>query len=125
MVGPALSAFKPELIIVPSGLDANALDPLARMMVHSEWFRNMTRVLMDVADDVCEGRIVMCHEGGYSTAYVPFCGLAGSEELSGISNGVEDPYLENFASLGGQELQPHQEEAIATAEPNVGRLAAV
>ena len=34
VVAPALRAFKPELIIVASGLDASAMDPLARMMVH-------------------------------------------------------------------------------------------
>lgn len=125
VVGSALRAFKPELIIVASGLDANAQDPLAHMLVHSAGFKRMTRVLMDVADDVCEGRLVMTHEGGYSTAYVPFCGLAVMEELSGISSGVEDPYLELYEGMGGQELQPHQEEAIVAAEANLGRLAAV
>lgn len=32
-------------------------------------------------------------EGGYSDAYVPFCGLAVVEELSGGRSGVEDPFL--------------------------------
>ena len=39
---------------------------------------------MDVAEDVCDGRLVVEHEGGYSSAYVPFCGLAVVEELAGI-----------------------------------------
>ena len=57
-------------------------------------------------------------------AYVPFCGLAMVEELSGISSGVEDPFLPIFEGIGGQELQPHQEVAIAAAEANLARLVA-
>jgi hypothetical protein len=34
------------------------------------------------------------HEGGYSEAYVPFCGLATIEELAGIRTEVTDPMLE-------------------------------
>ncbi len=40
------------------------------------------------------GRLVMIHEGGYSEAYVPFCGLAIMEELSGRKSDVVDPMLE-------------------------------
>jgi acetoin utilization deacetylase AcuC-like enzyme len=122
IVAPALRAFKPELIIVASGLDASAMDPLARMMMTSAGYRRLTRLLMDVADDVCDGRLVIEHEGGYSSAYVPFCGLAVVEELSGITSGVEDPFLPIFEGIGEQELQPHQEVAIAAAEANLTRL---
>jgi hypothetical protein len=80
--------------------------------------------MMDVGDDVCEGRLVVEHEGGYSSAYVPFCGLAIVEELSGISSGVEDPFLAIVEGWAGQELQPHQDAAIARAAAGVGRVAA-
>ena len=125
VVAPALRAHRPELIIVASGLDASAADPLARMMMHSDGYRQLTRILMDVADEACEGRLAFTHEGGYSSFYVPFCGLAVIEELSGLSSGVEDPFLEVFIGVAGQELQPHQEAAIAAAEANLARLAAV
>jgi acetoin utilization deacetylase AcuC-like enzyme len=124
VVVPALRAFKPELIIVASGLDANVMDPLARMMVHSDGYRQLTRLLMDVANDVCGGRLVVEHEGGYSSAYVPFCGLAVVEELAGIASGVEDPFLPIYATMGGQELYAHQEAAIGAAEANLARLSA-
>jgi acetoin utilization deacetylase AcuC-like enzyme len=125
VVAPALRTFKPDLIIVASGLDASNMDPLARMMMHSDGYRQLTRLLMDVADDACDGRLVVAHEGGYSSAYVPFCGLAIVEELSGIRSGTEDPYLEFFKGTGGQDLQPHQDAAIAAAEANLSRLATV
>ncbi|GMW35878.1 hypothetical protein LOCUS_16190 [Klebsiella pneumoniae] len=36
----------------------------------------------------------MVHEGGYAESYVPFCGLAVMEALSGIRTEVQDPLLE-------------------------------
>ncbi|GIK96956.1 MAG: class II histone deacetylase [Alphaproteobacteria bacterium] len=115
VIAPALRKFKPELIVVPSGFDAGGVDPLGRMMVHSACYRRLTRILMEVADEVCGGRLVLSHEGGYSAANVPYCGLAVMEELSGISTGVQDPWLPSMEAWGQQDLQPHQEAAIDRA----------
>jgi acetoin utilization deacetylase AcuC-like enzyme len=93
LVVPALRSFKPELIVVASGLDANGFDPLARMQAHSETFRTMTRMIMTLAEELCEGRLVAAHEGGYSEAYVPFCGLAIIETLADHRTNVVDPFL--------------------------------
>jgi acetoin utilization deacetylase AcuC-like enzyme len=98
-VVPALEAFKPEVILVASGFDASALDPLGNQVVTSRGYREMTRLLMAAADDLCDGRLVLSHEGGYSPIYVPFCGLAVLEQLSGINTGVDD-YLEELWARG-------------------------
>jgi len=113
---PALYKFRPELVIVPSGFDAGAYDPLGRMMMHSDGYRSLTQKLMTAADELCSGRIVMCHEGGYNDATVPFFGLAVMESLSGIKTATDDPFLALFEGLAGQELQPHQDQVITAAE---------
>ncbi|MFK3739235.1 histone deacetylase family protein [Massilia sp. TN1-12] len=69
---PALRGFAPELILVSAGFDAHRLDPLAQMALEDEDFDWITRQVMAIADDVCDGRIVSVLEGGYSGA-----GLAG------------------------------------------------
>ena len=115
VVLPALHRFKPDLILVACGFDASAADPLGRMMVTSYGFRRMTALLMQAADTLCDGRIVMTHEGGYSSHYVPYCGLAVLEQLSGINTGLADPFRPHFRDIGQQELQPHQAAAIAAA----------
>ena len=122
VVAPALRRFRPELILVASGFDGGAMDPLGRMLATSATYRSLTRTLVEVARDVCAGRIVLTHEGGYSTAHVPFCGLAVMEELSGILTGVVDPFLEFFMAIGGQALQPHQEAVIRAAEKRLDFL---
>jgi acetoin utilization deacetylase AcuC-like enzyme len=115
VVIPALRKYKPELIVVPSGFDASAVDPLGRMMVSAEGYRQMTRMLMAAADELCGGRLVMSHEGGYSQMYVPYCGLAVLEEMSGIATGVEDPWAVPMSGWGQQGLQPHQQATIDAA----------
>ena len=102
-----------------AGFDAGAVDPLGRMMVHSGGYREMTRMLMEAADELCGGRLVMSHEGGYSPSMVPYCGLAVMEQLSGISTGIVDPMLDIMAGYGQQALQPHQAAAIDTAAKGV------
>ena len=123
VVEPALRAFKPELIVVPSGFDGSAYDPLGRMMVSSETYRRMARTVLGLARELCGGRLVLCHEGGYSTAYVPFCGLAVIEELSGGNSGVEDPYLAAIEGMGGHALYPHQAAVIDQAAELAATLA--
>jgi len=115
VVAPALRTFRPELIFVASGLDASAMDPLASMMMTSDGYRMLTQVMLGVAREVCDGRLVVCHEGGYSPAYVPYCGLAIMEELSGRRTEIADPLLGLLASFGGQDLQPHQDAVIREA----------
>jgi acetoin utilization deacetylase AcuC-like enzyme len=122
VIMPALRAYKPDLIIVPSGFDAGAWDPLGRQMMTSTGYRSLTKKLMDVADEVCDGRLVMCHEGGYNGSTVPFFGLAVMETLSGISTGVEDPFDPLLSGLGGQSLQPHQDVLIKDAEGLLNRI---
>jgi acetoin utilization deacetylase AcuC-like enzyme len=92
LVLPAIRAFAPEMIVIASGFDANAFDPLSRMQAHSGTFRLMTRQVMALAADICGGRVVGVHEGGYAEVVVPFCGLAMIEELSGHRTDVVDPF---------------------------------
>ena len=111
VVLPALQAFKPSLIVIASGYDASYFDPMSHMMLMAAHYRQMTRQVMAAADELCDGRIVLNHEGGYSDFYVPLCGLAVMEELSGISTPVRDPY-EGTEQLPNQDLMAHQQAVI-------------
>lgn len=58
------------------------------MQLHSDSFRAMTEQVQQAADRLCGGKLVMVHEGGYAESYVPFCGPAVMEALSGIRTEV-------------------------------------
>ncbi|MDG1339803.1 MAG: class II histone deacetylase [Paracoccaceae bacterium] len=96
LVEPAVRAHRPDLIMIACGFDAAAIDPLSRMLASADTFRQLTARTMALADDLCDGRIVMTHEGGYSEVYVPFCGHAVIEEMSGSSINAPDPYADTF-----------------------------
>ncbi|MGA4844228.1 class II histone deacetylase [Streptomyces sp. G45] len=113
VVLPALRRYRPDLILVAAGFDASALDPLARLMLTPAGYREIAALLADAAGDLCGGRIVYAHEGGYAAAYVPFCVLAVIEVLAGVTAPWTDPF--SFDALGQQELQPHQETVIKAA----------
>jgi acetoin utilization deacetylase AcuC-like enzyme len=112
---PALLRFRPELIVVASGLDANAMDPIGRMMATSETYRMLAHLVLAAARETAGGRLVATHEGGYSNAYVPFCGLAVIEAMSEQRTAAADPYLAEFMAMAGHELLPHQAAVIDAA----------
>ena len=97
VVLPALERFRPDVIIIACGFDAAAVDPLGRMLCTAETFRALTARVMAAADRLCEGRLVLVHEGGYSEVYVPFCGHAVLEELSGAPVTAPDPLAATLA----------------------------
>lgn len=96
IVLPALHAYQPDMIIVACGYDAALIDPLSRMMATAETFQIMTQQLMEAADKLCGGRLVLVHEGGYSEIYVPFCGHTVLQTLSGSDISAPDPLAETF-----------------------------
>ena len=65
---PGLVEFDPEFLLISAGFDAHEADPLASLRLNEEDYVWITRKLMKVADDHCEGRIVSTLEGGYDLA---------------------------------------------------------
>lgn len=63
---PRLIEYRPEFIIITSGFDAHKEDPLGGMRATEEGFALMTRRLVSLANEYCEGRILSLFEGGYS-----------------------------------------------------------
>lgn len=111
VVLPALAAFKPSMIVVACGYDASYFDPMSHMMLVSPHYREMTRKIVNASAGLCDGKLVVNHEGGYSDFYVPLCGMAVMEELTGIQTAVRDPYA-GTQRVPNQALQPHQQEYL-------------
>lgn len=108
--------YRPELIIITAGQDGSWLDPLAQMMLTMAGFRKISELMVGLAEEVCDGKLVMLQAGGYSTAYVPYCTVAAVEPLLGVDLGMVDLYdasseLERCATVFSQETQ----DALATA----------
>lgn len=65
LVLPRLREFQPELLMISAGFDAHEMDPLGQLRMTTAGIARLTEALLDVANEVCEGRVVLVTEGGY------------------------------------------------------------
>jgi acetoin utilization deacetylase AcuC-like enzyme len=72
---PAALEFQPDFVLISAGFDAHEDDLLGGMRVTSDGFGRLTRVVKEIADACCQGRIVSVLEGGY--------------ELDGLAESIE------------------------------------
>ncbi|MEA3548872.1 MAG: histone deacetylase [Thermodesulfobacteriota bacterium] len=63
---PVARQYQPELILVSAGFDIAMGDPLGSMNITSEGFAYMAHVLLGLADELCNGRLLLTLEGGYN-----------------------------------------------------------
>ncbi|WOI54639.1 histone deacetylase family protein [Parvularcula sp. LCG005] len=83
---PALSEFRPDVIVISAGFDAHAADPLGGLELLEADFAWFTGQIMQIARDCCEGRVVSVLEGGY--------------DLSALQTSVA-AHVKTLASLDG------------------------
>lgn len=63
----AATKCKPELILISAGFDAHVEDPIGSLGLQTEDFETLTKLVRQVAQTHCKGRLVSCLEGGYNT----------------------------------------------------------
>jgi acetoin utilization deacetylase AcuC-like enzyme len=63
---PVARSFKPDLIIVSAGQDAHLQDFVAQMRVTDAGFAAMTRVMKQLASELCNNKLAFVLEGGYN-----------------------------------------------------------
>lgn len=62
---PAADAFRPEFVFISAGFDAHREDPLAGLALTETGYRELTRIVKEIAAKSANGRIVSLLEGGY------------------------------------------------------------
>lgn len=86
IVGPAVEAYAPELIMVSAGFDAHVEDPLANMTVTEAGFAGLAERTRDLAAALCQGRLVLLLEGGYNLDALAGSVVATINALDGSTN---------------------------------------
>jgi len=81
-LAPAVSRFKPELIILSAGFDSRHGDPLGRLELTDKDYRDLTGLVLDMARQSANGRVVSILEGGYNLAGLGKAAAAHVERLS-------------------------------------------
>ena len=81
LVLPAVEAFQPDLILMSSGFDAHERDPMRLLAVSTQCFAELTKRVMNLANRVCQGRLVSLLEGGYNMEALGACVYSHVEAL--------------------------------------------
>jgi acetoin utilization deacetylase AcuC-like enzyme len=63
---PAVRAWKPQLILLSAGFDAHWSDPIGPMVLSVTGYATLTRMVYDLAAEVCDGKLALMLEGGYN-----------------------------------------------------------
>ena len=83
---PAARNFKPDLILLSAGFDSRLNDPLGQFRLTDQDFAELTDLLLELAADYCDGRLVSVLEGGYSLEGLALAGEAHVRALLGLDD---------------------------------------
>jgi len=84
---PILLEYEPDIILVSAGFDTYEHDLIGGMAVTPEGYGQQTRILLEIAEEICGGKLVATLEGGY--------------DLDGLAKSVKS-VLETMAKEPGQ-----------------------
>ena len=82
MLIPAAAQVKPELVLISAGFDSRLGDPLGKFRLDEDDFRDLTNVMLEIADKHAKGKLVSVLEGGYDLSGLGSAVRAHVETLS-------------------------------------------
>jgi acetoin utilization deacetylase AcuC-like enzyme len=94
LVLPKATEFDPELILISAGFDAHWRDPLAAAGLSLTGYAQLVRTLIQMAENLCDGRILFVLEGGYQMEALTYGILNTVFALIG-----RDQVLDNLGSM--------------------------
>lgn len=90
---PLAEEFEPELIIANGGSDPHFADSLGSLRLTVNGFFNLSRTIVEVAERICESRLVLMPGSGYNPEVLPACWYALAAGVVGLDKiHVSDPY---------------------------------
>lgn len=90
VVVPTVRRWQPQMLLVSAGYDAHWSDPIGPMVLSVAGYADLTRMLYDLAAEMCDGRLVLVLEGGYNLDALGASVVAALRVLLGHDTG-DDP----------------------------------
>jgi acetoin utilization protein AcuC len=92
VVPPAVTAFRPQVLVTQLGCDTHHSDPLAHLELTTHAYREAARELHLLAHEITEGRWLATGGGGYQWArVVPRAWTLAFAEMIGAADDLPDP----------------------------------
>jgi acetoin utilization deacetylase AcuC-like enzyme len=67
---PSLRAFQPDIIFVSAGFDGHIHDPIGGWAMQTQDYATLMHHIVDLSDELAQGRLIAVLEGGYNTHYL-------------------------------------------------------
>ena len=83
LIVPITKEYRPDFIIISAGFDTYFADPLGTMAVTEQGYACMTKQVVDLASEICGGKLLVALEGGYNLRGLRDGVLGVLAELSG------------------------------------------
>ncbi len=80
---PAMKIFRPDFVVVSAGFDARVNDPLGGLLLTDHDFADLTDIVLDIAKEFSEGRLISILEGGYNLAGLASAAVQHVRTLAG------------------------------------------
>ena len=62
---PIVESFRPQMLFISAGFDAHWSDPITSLGLSTQGYFKISKKLVELAEEHCDGRIVFVLEGGY------------------------------------------------------------
>lgn len=90
IVKPIVQQYKPQFILVSAGLDGYFADPVGDLSLSTICYQQVYETIVNLASEICEGKLVSVLEGGYSLNSIGRIAVAAVAKMSGAVYSVED-----------------------------------
>jgi acetoin utilization deacetylase AcuC-like enzyme len=77
----AMNRFRPELIFISAGFDSRIGDPLGQFRLLDEDFTSLTEIVIDLAKEYTDNKVVSVLEGGYDLNGLGKSAVSHAQEL--------------------------------------------
>ncbi len=126
IVPTALREFKPDLILVQSGVDSHKRDPLTHVQFSNNVHIHAASQLIDLAKNLSGGRIAFLGGGGYnyevvSRTWVYFLALASDFEMEKVPKDWAG-YISNFGFVANETYRDKQPQPTKIARAHIETL---
>lgn len=93
IIEPISLEFEPEFIAISAGQDCHFTDQLTGLALTARGYAEMVRWCVNLAEEICEGRVVAVLEGGYSVeAALPYTNLGIISAMAGFDiSAIREP----------------------------------
>jgi len=90
IVAPISHQFKPQFILVSAGFDGHYTDPVGSLSLSMKGYEEIFQKIVALAAHLCEGKLVVTLEGGYSLNFLGKMATAAIAKMANASYMIKD-----------------------------------